>query len=335
MLFSLLDEKKFDTYKVLIPEPLRDYLSFNYEIAVGAYFEDDKEETPCGLVLMNLRNDPYVTVDWIQVLPEYRDFETGTQLLEQAFTLAKKMNRKVRVKIPEAGERPESDDRSSFFLQRGFTDSESDRYEWFFPTSAIKDIKLPATHPSDNIRSFSQCTNGVKNTVISKLSEQGSNLPMDPACIDDDLSFVYLEGGQPTGYLVIEKLGKMYSPLALQAPAGTPRVALDLISAATAEGQKKADEESFAYITIESGKKAEAIKRVLTAIPPIESKVFTAESDGFDAAGQAVSNMIALDEAAIKEELNFPKKFKMVEWEYYGGEIERLKDDGTTEFIEE
>lgn len=335
MLFALLDEEKSDTYKVLIPEHLRDYLSFKHEIAVGAYFEDEDGENPIGLILMNLRQEPYVTIDWIQVLPEYRDFETGTCLLEQAFALAKKMGLRVRAEIPEVEERPESDDRASFFLQRGFTDSEKERFEWFFPTSSIKDIKLPASRPSENIKSFASCTNAVKNNVVEKLPAHESIFPLDISCIDDDLSFVYIEDGQPTGYLVIEKFGKLYCPFMLQAPAGAPKVAIELIAAAAGAGQKKADDETFVYITIEDEKKAEAIRRVLTSMPPIESKIFTAENDSFESAGKAIERRLALEEEAMKEDISFPKRFKMVEWEYYGGEIERLKDDGTTEFVEE
>ncbi len=329
MRFDIINEDDLSYYEDLIPIVYRNYLELPAEIVVGAAEEDGEGSYfACGVMILSVADPSVIELRWLQVHPDYREREIGTLLLEQAFSLAKKMNsQRIVIRIPEINEDSIMfDDRSAFFVMRGFVRKSVIEREWLLSMYDIKDFEINNVQTSQgqfipySDLSMKDFTNKIDHIIKDK-----NFIPFVPGLIDRELSMSYISEGKLLAEIAIQKVGEVYNPVYFYVAPDNPQAGLELISTVLNDIKKKLNLSSLIHIQCRSEDRRNFVEKLFAEFEPINVSVLEAAPDAFDKASAAIEEELRLYDEAKKEDAEFPTKFKVVELEYYGGEVETFE----------
>ena len=195
-------------------------LDLKGSFALGSTMEqDDGTDKPAGLCIVSDDNDRLI-IEWICVMPEYRELGIGTNFLHLVFEEALRRG-KTEVSAHISDEYDDDElawDSDTFFVNDVFSE-----YEDTFPEIrfSMKDLsKLLRAEEALNkkaaedasVISLSKIPLSDRNRIISGLNNAfSSKLPADAEALinpsDKDMSFVMEKGGEVKGALFIRKSG--------------------------------------------------------------------------------------------------------------------------------
>ena len=335
MFFDLISEQNEKYYRQLVPEIYRNFMHFPGAVAVGAAMELAGTEKcePAGTLITNVAAKNCLTIDFLQVNPDYREQEIGTLLMEQAFSMAKRMDiEKLMIKMPES-EAEETDglddSRAYFFLRRGFVWTEKTESEWWFPMEAIEDYAdLMMGKGAEYIVPLSELSQTQYKSVFELLEKRAENLsvPYEEHAMEKDLSFAYLEDGKPVGFLITESFRDTYYPLVFVDSDNRERPFISLFRRFLIDAAQEGDTDYYIHVILSEEADRRAVRKILKGVSPVGMRILEAEKDSMDSTAAHIQNVMALSEQARKEDEEFPTEFEVVGYEYYGGEVVDLTD---------
>ncbi len=367
VLLDMVNDDNIEYYKDMIPAVFYNMLNLPGVICIGAAVDPDMDDeksdkkasgeiVPVGVMLLSVAYFNRVEIIWLYVETEYREKEIGTNLLSQAFYLAKKMNReKLVAKIPAPeGSYNIEDDRSSFFLVRGFYANDDLHNGWMFNVGEFSRSKLVKLSTQlekirtskeykeqsvtlETIKPFTKLSDKyLREAYISaaeKISEESESkipdttVPLDISLASKRLSFAYVEDKIMKAFLLVEHIGNTYFPVFLKVDRDNMYAEKILILFALSELLKKAKDTDYVYIRCVTKDGIKMADEILKDMEMTPFRILQASNTDFDNAAANIDYMEELSIRASNEEENLPKSFKVTGFETMDGRKFSFEND--------
>lgn len=312
-------------YEDLMPAEMLSLLYREELTPFGLIKETPEGAEAVGLLILREEEESF-DIHWLAVAEEYRGAGYGDSLLQIAFRLAEKYQKKVRFlakKLTREGqtETPtEGYTLEGYLFDRGFFPATEEEGEVLVYLEEMKKKTLMQnSKPNPSIKPFSKFSEELMKIERQRIREHFGSEAADS--LDLETSLAFLENGKLRCTLPVRKVKFTYYPLELSEKDQnvTEEIRKALISAVLAEAFALAEGEGMVSLCLKEGNLLSEFISFVAVRTRIDTRVYEAP---YDALAQEEQRYLKEQESREEMEQNrekIPEKLFVTGVEYFSG----------------